>query len=141
MNALHCVTLQSTTFSHLYSLDGGLTWQVQNHSLNNSASSIEEWEFQANAGQDLFVLNTRYQDIDGPDVDIVWHVRGMSESLEADTITYIGLGDLDSTSGAGNDIRFDFASLGVLPDGGVIVAYHDSSHEDPLFAVELALPI
>ena len=87
------------------------------------------------------MLNTRYQDIDGPDVDIVWHVRGMSESLEADTITYIGLGDLDSTSGAGNDIRFDFASLGVLPDGGVIVAYHDSSHEDPLFAVELDLPI
>ena len=141
MNALHCVTLQSTTFSHHYSLDGGLTWQVQNHSLSESASSIEEWEFQANAGQDLFVLNARYQDIDGPDVDIVWHVRGMSESLEADTITYIGLGDLDSTSGAGNDIRFDFASLGVLPDGGVVVAYHDSSHEDPLFAVELDLPI
>jgi len=67
-------------------------------------------------------------------------VRGMSEGLEADTLTYVGLGDLDSTSGAGNDIRFDFASLGILPDGGVVVAFHDSSDPDPLFAVELDLP-
>jgi len=55
-------------------------------------------------------------------------------------LTYVGLGDLDSTSGAGNDIRFDFASLGILPDGGVVVAFHDSSDPDPLFAVELDLP-
>ena len=92
------------------------------------------------AHQDLFVLNVRYQDAAGPDVDMLWHVRGVSESLEADTLTYLGQGDLDSTSGAGNDIRFDFASLGILPDGGVVVAYHDSTHEDPLFAVELDLP-
>ena len=50
------------------------------------------------------------------------------------------LGDLDSTSGAGNDIRFDFASLAILNDGGVVVAYHDSTDPDPLFAVELDLP-
>ena len=111
-----------------------------NHSLDGVASSIEEWEFQASAGQDLFVLNVRYQDAAGPDVDMLWHVRDVSESLEADTLTYLGQGDLDSTSGAGNDIRFDFASLGILPDGGVVVAYHDSTHEDPLFAVELDLP-
>ena len=51
-----------------------------------------------------------------------------------------GLGDLDSTSGAGNDIRFDFASMGILPDGGSVIAYHDSSDPDPLFAVETLLP-
>ena len=140
MNALHCVSLQGTTFTHHRSEDGGLTWDTMNHSLDGVASSIEEWEFQASAGQDLFVLNVRYQDAAGPDVDMLWHVRGVSESLEADTLTYLGQGDLDSTSGAGNDIRFDFASLGILPDGGVVVAYHDSTHEDPLFAVELDLP-
>ena len=75
------------------------------------------------------MLNVRYQDAAGPDVDMLWHVRNVSESLEADTLTYLGQGDLDSTSGAGNDIRFDFASLGILPDGGVVVAYHDSTHE------------
>ena len=57
--------------------------------------------------------------------------------MAPDTLTFIGLETLDSTSGAGNDIRFDFASLGILNDGGVVVAYHDSSDPDPLFAVEL----
>ena len=62
--------------------------------------------------------------------------------MEADSLTNIGLGDLDSTSGAGNDIRFDFASMAILPDGGVVVAYHDSTdpNEDPMFAIELELP-
>jgi len=68
--------------------------------------------------------------------------------MEPDTITQIGLGDLDAVSGAGNDIRFDFSSLAILPDGGVVVAYHDSTDGcgagegpcDPMFAIELELP-
>ncbi len=60
--------------------------------------------------------------------------------MEFDSLTYLGLGDLDSTSGAGNDIRFDFASMGILPDGGSFIAYHDSSDPDPLFGVELLIP-
>ena len=64
----------------------------------------------------------------------------LSESLEPDTLTYLGQGDLDSTSGAGNDIRFDFASMGILPDGGSFIAYHDSTDPDPLFGLELLLP-
>ncbi|MEO2237162.1 MAG: hypothetical protein ABGW95_02815 [Candidatus Poseidoniia archaeon] len=58
------------------------------------------------------------------------------------TFDDVGLGDLDATSGAGNDIRFDFSSMGILPDGGVVVAYHDSTDEntDPMFAIELELP-
>ena len=77
-----------------------------------TASEIEEWEFQSNGELDLFVLNVRYQSIGGPDVDTVYHVRGYMEDMSPDTLTYVGQGDLDSTSGAGNDIRFDFASLG-----------------------------
>ena len=138
--ALHCVSLSSNKFTHYLSYDGGTTWATQNYT-NEDWSSIEEWEFQANGALDLFVLNVRYQSADGPDVDVVYHVREYSESMEPDTLTYIGLGDLDSTSGAGNDIRFDFASLGILKDGGVVVAYHDSSDPDPLFAVEIEMPI
>ena len=122
------------------STDGAITWQNQTYDMGGVASSIEEWEFQANGELDLFVLNVRYQSTDGPDVDMVYHVRDYSEDLSPDSLTYIGQGDLDSTSGAGNDIRFDFASLGILNDGGVVVAYHDSTDQDPLFAVELELP-
>ena len=94
----------------------------------------------SNGLHDLFVLNVRYQSFSGPDVDIAWHVRDFSESMVPDSRTYIGQGDLDSTSGAGNDIRFDFASMGILPDGGSFIAYQDSTDPDPLFSVELLLP-
>ena len=122
------------------SLDGAQTWTNQSYEMGAMATQIEEWEFTANGALDLFILNVRYQRSEGPDVDTVFHVRGYSESLTPDTMTYIGQGDLDSTSAAGNDIRFDFASLAILNDGGVVVAYHDSTDPDPLFAVELELP-
>ena len=137
--AMHCVSSSGTTFTHHLSWNGGLNWSTQDYNLS-AAASIEEWEFQSNGHLDLFVLNVRYQDASGPDVDTIFHTRGYSADMTPDTFTYIGKGDLDSTSGAGNDIRFDFASLAILNDGGVVVAYHDSTHEDPLFAVEQYLP-
>ena len=138
--ALHCVLTEANIIQHLVSWDGGETWENNSYDLQNQASGIEEWEFHSNGVHDLFVLNVRYQSSDGPDIDIAWHVRDYSESLIPDSKTYLGQGDLDSTSGAGADIRFDFASMGILPDGGSFIAYHDSTDPDPLFGLELLLP-
>ncbi|HIO95102.1 MAG TPA: hypothetical protein EYN46_07070 [Candidatus Poseidoniales archaeon] len=139
--ALHCVVKDNNThLTHLLSWDGGETWLNQTYELTNDATEIEEWEFHANGDLDLFILNVRYQSSEGPDIDVAWHVREYSEDLYPDSKTFLGQGDLDSTSGAGADIRFDFASMGILPDGGAFIAYHDSSDDDPLFGVELYLP-
>jgi len=138
--ALHCVVRENMVLNHQLSWDGGESWLNQTYNISEMASDIEEWEFHSNGEHDLFVLNVRYQSSDGPDVDVAWHVRDFSQSLVPDQLTYLGLGDLDSTSGAGNDIRFDFASMGILPDGGSFIAYMDSSDPDPLFGVELMMP-
>lgn len=138
--ALSCVSAAGTSLIHQRSTDGGETWANRTYDLSDVASGLEEWEFHGNGAHDLFVLNARYQSVDGPDVDVAWHVRDVSMSMEPDTLTYLGLGDLDSTSGAGADIRFDFASMGILPDGGAVIAYHDTTDIDPLFAVELHAP-
>ena len=138
--ALHCLLSEGNIIQHLVSWDGGETWKNNTYDLQGQASGIEEWEFHSNGVHDLFVLNVRYQSSDGPDIDIAWHVRGYSDSLIPDSKTYLGQGDLDSTSGAGADIRFDFASMGILPDGGSFIAYHDSTDPDPLFGLELLLP-
>ncbi len=137
---LHCVQAQGLSILHELSWDGGETWINQTYDLSDVASDIEEWEWHSNGEQDLFVLNVRYQSAEGPDVDVAYHVRGYSEDIAPDMMTFLGQGDLDSTSGAGNDIRFDFASMGILPDGGSFIAYHDSTDPDPLFGVELLLP-
>tara|TARA_B100001094_G_C18181222_1_gene801025 strand:- start:198 stop:1643 length:1446 start_codon:yes stop_codon:yes gene_type:complete len=138
--ALHCVLADDNVIQHLLSWDGGETWENNTYDLKNQTSGIEEWEFHSNGIHDLFVLNVRYQSSEGPDIDIAWHVRDYSGSLIPDVKTYLGQGDLDSTSGAGADIRFDFASMGILPDGGSFIAYHDSTDPDPLFGLELLLP-
>jgi hypothetical protein len=138
--ALHCVMSEENMIMHMVSWDGGETWMNNTYDLADVAIDIEEWEFHANGVHDLFVLNVRYQSSAGPDIDIAWHVRDYSQSLAPDSKTYLGQGDLDSTSGAGADIRFDFASMGILPDGGSFIAYHDSTDPDPLFGVELLLP-
>ena len=140
--ALHCFETMSSGVGlhHYISWDGGESWENNDYNLNGTASELEEWEWHSSGVHDLLVVNIRYQSSEGPDVDLAYHVRGFSESLEPDIKVYLGLGDLDSTSGAGNDIRFDFASMGILPDGGAFIAYHDSSDPDPLFGVELMLP-
>jgi hypothetical protein len=138
--SIHCVENSGNMLTHYLSRDGAMTWTNYTYDMSPVASGIEEWEFQGNGKHDLFVLNVRYQSSEGPDIDVVYHTRDYSQDLSPDTLTFIGQGDLDSTSGAGNDIRFDFASLAILPDGGVVVAYHDSTDVDPLFAVELNLP-
>ena len=80
----------------------------------------------------------RYQLADGPDVDIIYHVRDYSEDQSPDTLTYLGLGDLDL-------LGLEMISDSILQvweyrDGGAVVAYHDSTDPDPLFAVEMELP-
>ena len=144
--ALHCLKINGVNVLHQISWDGGETWTNETYNLSDPdfvevpASSIEEWEFHSNGAHDLFVLAVRYQSAEGPDIDLAFHVRDFSQGITPDTMTKIGLGDLDSTSGAGQDIRFDFASMAILNDGGAVIAYHDSSDEDPLFAVEHTLP-
>ena len=138
--ALHCLQASGTTIQHMVSWDGGENFTTENYT-HDVASAIEEWEWHSQGENDLFVLAVRYQDASGPDKDVAYHAREYSQSLSPDQLTWIGQGDLDSTSGAGQDIRFDFASMGILPDGGAVIAYHDSTDPDPLFGVELVLPV
>ena len=138
--ALHCLAKVGTSITHQISWDGGENFTQYNYSFPD-AENIEEWEWHSQGENDLFVLAVRYQSAEGPDIDVAYHAREYSADMTPDQITYIGLGDLDSTSGAGQDIRFDFASMGILPDGGAVIAYHDTTDPDPLFAVELTLPV
>lgn len=133
--ALHALRQDGLNIVYKLSTDGGRSWTSQIFTWPN-ASRIEEWEFKANGMVGLAVLYMRVQ-IGDVDKDILFHIRSYRQSIEPDTVTLVGLGDLDATSGAGNEVRFDFASLAILPDGAVVVSFADSTDEDPLFALEL----
>lgn len=42
------------------------------------------------------------------------------------------------TAGLGNDVRFDFATAVILPDGRVATSFQDRRHGDPKLAIELS---
>ncbi len=142
---LHSLDLAGTSLVHWMSTDGANNWTGYNHTWP-TAQRIDEWEFQVDGRRDLALVYMRVQEQDDLcpqgtcDRDLLFEIRDYSLSPEADRISFLGLGDKDSTSGAGNEVRFDFASLAILPDGGAVVSYHDSTDEDPIFAVELELP-
>ncbi|MCI0497871.1 MAG: hypothetical protein L0Z54_06245, partial [Thermoplasmata archaeon] len=135
--ALHSVTQQENTLTVHQSLDGGRSWTTRDFTWAN-ASWIEEWEFHADGAHGAAALNMRVQ-VGDVDVDLLWQIYDYRDSLEPDRLILLGQGDLDATSGAGNDVRFDFASVAILPDGGMLVSYADSTDADPLFALELEL--
>ena len=103
--------------THRVSYDGGYNWTNYTHKWPASLSVSDntfEWDFQADGNLDLAVLSVRVQTENNgtaSDVDLVFHIREYREDMKADSITIIGLGDLDATSGAGNDVRFDFSSM------------------------------
>ena len=136
--ALHSVEQQGRLLIYHLSLDGGRTWTSENFTWEKG-ERIEEWEFKASGEKELAVINMRMQ-VGEFDQDMVFHIRDYRESQKPDTLTLIGKGDLEATSGAGNPVRFDFASLGILPDGGVVVSYFDTDDDTPLFALELEMP-
>jgi hypothetical protein len=54
-----------------------------------------------------------------------------------DRTLLVGDGDLDYGAGVGASIRFDFASVALLPDGRVAASFNDDSHRTPAVAIEL----
>jgi len=140
--ALHSVERKGNSLIYHLSLDGGETWLSSEPFSWGNHSQLEEWEFKANGEHELAVIYMRVEvteNGENVDKDLLFQIKNYRESLEPDTLTMLGLGDVDATAGLGNDLRFDFASLAILPDGGVIVAYQDSTDPDPLFALELEM--
>ena len=123
MNALHCVSRGHDL--HPPPPGGGLTWDTMNHSLDGVASSIESNSKPAPARTSscsTCATRTR-RSRRGHAVARA----ALKASARHPDLPRTGRPRLDL--GRGNDIRFDFASLGILLDGGVVVAYHDSTHE------------
>jgi len=134
---LHSIsTPDPTTISHSISKDGGTTWSSWDHEWPES-QGIETWEFRANADVGLAAIFVRLQ-LSGRDQDLLLKVFDYEEDLRADEVHFIGDGDIDTSSGiTGTGERFDFASMALMPDGRVVVAFADSTSNDPLFALEL----
>lgn len=116
-----------TTFDYRISTDGGGTWKTITVGLPAN-HVIEEIDFRANRAAGVAAVAMRAEDlVDATDQDLVYKLDITKSAPRLARLYQVGLGDLGATAGVGNDIRFDFESVAVFPDGRVAVSFLDST--------------
>jgi hypothetical protein len=114
-------------FDYRTSDDGGTNWKAITVTLPRN-HSINEIDFRANRAAGVAAVALRAHDaMSGTDQDLVYKfdVTGVGPRL---TRMYeVGLGDVGAVAGVGNEVRFDFESVGIFPDGRVAVSFLDST--------------
>jgi hypothetical protein len=130
---LHNVLPQGSRFTYRWSADNGTTWKALDVTLPDG-SAIEEIDFRANRAAGVAAVLIRAQDnATGTDFDIVYKLAiGRRDATPTLIRSYrVGLGDLNATSGVGNDVRMDFQTVSIFNDGRVAVSFLDSTSGNP----------
>ncbi|HEU0245848.1 MAG TPA: hypothetical protein VFR38_02065 [Gaiellaceae bacterium] len=126
---LHNVVPQGGRFTYRWSSDNGSTWASLEVPLPEG-KVIEEIDFRANYAAAVAAVVVHAQDtIQGTDQDLVFKIGiGRKDKTPLAQRRYtVGLGDMNATAGLGNDVRMDFETVTVLPDGRVAVSFLDST--------------
>jgi hypothetical protein len=119
------------SFLYRTSPDGGRSWRALTVALPPD-TTFEEWDFRANREAGVSAVAIHAHDAStGNDQDLVYKldIRGPVPVLKR--LYDVGLGDVDATAGVGNDIRYDFGSVAILPGGRVAVSFMDSTTTGP----------
>jgi hypothetical protein len=115
------------SFDYRISSDGGQTWKSITVSLPKN-HAIEEIDFRVNRAVGVAAVAMRAQDQGtGNDQDLVFKLDVTKDTAFLKRMYEVGLGDVGATAGVGNDIRFDFESVTIFPDGRVGVSFLDST--------------
>ncbi|MBI4260815.1 MAG: hypothetical protein HY658_09655 [Actinobacteria bacterium] len=115
------------SFDYRISSDGGATWKVTPVELPDN-HAIEEIDFRANLAAGIGAVAMRASDfVNDTDQDLVYKFDITGPGARLVRLHEVGLGDVNSTGGFGNDVRMDFQSVTVFSDGRVAVTFLDST--------------
>ncbi|MGH3329080.1 MAG: hypothetical protein ACRDPT_15030, partial [Streptomycetales bacterium] len=130
------------SFTYRLSGDGGRTWQETPVALP-AGHVIEELDFRANRAAGVSAVGIHAHDAtDNADQDLVYKLDITGDAAQLRRQHFLGLGDVDGSSGVGADVRFDFETIAIFPDGRVAVSFYDTTTTSggdvqPALAVEL----
>lgn len=122
---LHSIRPAGRTIDYRISPDGGKTWSTTTLTLpeGQSASQVD---FRVNAGIGVAVVGAHANGQKG-DGDVLFKVDISSNQPRATRMYEIGLADINASSGVGQEIRFDFETVAIFPDGRIAVSFLDST--------------
>lgn len=124
--AVHNLMTSGQRFIYRISRNGGRTWKTLAVNLPKGHSSTGmQVDFRVNAqvGVAAVALHATAPE---SDVDLLYKLN-IERAPKLTRLYNIGLGDINASSGVGQDIRFDFNTVVILPDGRLAVSFLDSS--------------
>jgi hypothetical protein len=126
-------------FDYRLSADGGLTWQSTTVALPKS-HIIEELDFRANTAAGVAAVAIHAQNLaTGTDQDLAYKLGITTNSPVLRQAYLLGLGDQNSTAGVTNDVRMDFQTVAIFPDGRIAMSVLDSTtNQQPALVIEQA---
>lgn len=131
------VDIGANTIVHRVSMDAGKSWKTVTARVPGRRG-IENWDMQVNAALDQVVVAVHASaGPTAPDQDMVFRFTGIHGDIALKEILLVGNGDQVFGSGLGADVRFDYTTVALFPDGRVAVSFGDKRHNPPAFAVEV----
>lgn len=139
---LHELIADGGQFVYRISTDGGRSWNDLKVSLPKDLG-IEEVDFKANAQVGFAAVAFHVHDNKtNEDKDVLYKIDISRDSPRLWRFYEVGLGDLNVSSGVGANLRFDFETVAILPNGSVAVSFVDSksgtaTRATPAVAIEM----
>jgi hypothetical protein len=126
-----------TSFAYRISTDGGATWRSVTVALPKS-HTIEQIDFRANKSAGLAAVAIHAQNLaSGTDQDLAYKLDITTTTPVLKQAYLIGLGDQNSTAGVTNDVRMDFQTIAIFPDGRIALSMLDSTtNGQPALVIE-----
>ncbi|MGH2652321.1 MAG: hypothetical protein ACRDHK_14050, partial [Actinomycetota bacterium] len=122
---IHNILPLGAAFQYRISTDGGATWKGV--TVKAVTPGGIQYDFKANLAAGVAAVAMHTTAPEGTDVDLVYKFDITGDTPRLVRRYQVGLGDFDASSGLGANVRFDFESLAILPDGRIAVSFLDST--------------
>ena len=134
---LHNVVPKNGKFLYRVSDDGARSWKTVTVKLPRK-HVIEEIDFRANKKVGIAAVAIHGHDNkSGNDRDMLFKLDITSFVPKLSRFYEVGKGDVNGSSGVGANIRFDFETVTILPDGRVAMSFYDTTTSaQPAMAIE-----
>jgi hypothetical protein len=138
---IHNLLMTQAGFEYRISTDGGRSWTSTSVALPPGTTNVGGllYDFRANAKLGIAAVSLHARR-GNSDLDLLYKLDIRTNKPRLTHLYEIGKGDVDaSNSGPPAQIRFDFATVAILPNGKLAISFLDSTTDGARHLAEVAI--
>lgn len=125
-------------FKYHVSSTGGRDWTTVRIPLPER-HYIEDYDFKVNAKLGIAAIaihahRNEKKESKEADQDLVYELDITRDKARLERLYYVGAGDANVGRGLGSSLRFDFATIAIMPDRTIVTSFVDKAHTSPALA-------